>query len=826
MRLNVGLAALCLCISLLGKTAYAQEVPYDHPLFTGPIHEMPSASVTWEHVAATVAFDAVAQSLDVEATYRFSSRQSTLDSLVLAAYDLTVDDVRIRQDSLWQNLRFTTPDTRSLIVYFDTLAVEASFELLVAYTATPKRGVLFKPATRRTWASAGGVLTQNIPGTTPYWLPTLDNPFTRITSDLTLTLPDDDWKALGPGQLLSDSTASANAIHFRSNLPHPVHQFGFAAGPYATYIDHVLLADAQHVALTYLVPPDVPEARLRQSFRGVREPFHWLRTTLDTPFPGRTLTILVDTPSDTVAPIAGHAFFEARHLVDQRASAEAPPTVALVEALLPRWIGHLTSVEYWFDHWVQDGLRRYLTTLYTAYRDDLAHVPLRMAALQAPYLAEAQIYQRPLVWDQWTNPFYMHDHHSSVRGAWVFYMLHQLLGDDAFTQSLELFLQRDMVDTNALQAAVESVLGRPFGAFFDQWVYAAGLPELDASYQYQEATETLELTITQQQEGYLVPAAFALELDLEISTLFETKTISISLTERSQTFSIPLSAAPRYVVIDPESDYLKTLTMPQSPNAWVAQLRNATTLSGRVRAAEALASFTSEPGVFIGLRTAFDEARDPRVQAAIVNTVAQRPEGAAEERLLLRALDDPTADVRAAALTGLARYASSIEVPSRVRLVAEYDPSYAVQAQAVATYAQLDTDDGVDVLRSALVTPSFGDQIRRTALDALSFANVEPIDRAEWSKPYMTAANPIATREAALAQIGRYTRPSRTLQNDLLDLLTDPAPRIRIAAIAASQHVPSSRRTPALRRRLAEEQHPLVRAALEATLAPSEERSN
>lgn len=798
--------------------ALAQDAPYDHPLFTGPIQEISSPPVDIEHVSVDVAFDAVAQSIQVHATYYLTPTESPLDSLVFSAQELAFDTVALVRDSLTTPLRFAIGNSDQMVVYFDSVALSSkSFALTLAYTASPKRGVLFKPTTERDWEETGGVLTQNIPGTTSYWLPTLGNPFTRVTSELSLSIPDT-WEALGPGHVVQDTTVASGTAMFASTLSHPIYQLGFAAGRYDTYIDHVVLPGNQYIALTYLVPPNTSEPLIRRSLSPIQAPLSWLATTLKTPFPASQFSLLIDSPVDEMAGIAGHAFFSSQDLVDQRAAADFPPDIALAKAIIPRWVGQLVSSESWFDSWLESGLQAYLGVLYAAQTTSPEELPLGMTALRDRYLAEATRYRRPLIWDQWTDPYFLRDQHNTARGAWVYHLLHERLGDDVFWQCLQRFLQKDAVDTNDLQAAAESVAEKSLGDFFDQWVYAAGMPELDLSYHYNASAATLDVTIMQNQSGYLVPDAFHLDLTLEVNTLFETREVALLLTDRTQTVSIPLDTEPRYVVLDPSDRYLKTISLTQTANAWVAQLRNASTFTGRLQAVQALGDFATDSGVFIGLRNAFDDTNSDALRAAITTAIAQRPPGNAEERLLLRALDDPAAEVRLAALRGLASYEASLEVPSRIRLFAEFDPSYKVQAQAVAIFAQFAADDVVPLVRSALVTPSHQDIIRQTALASLAIPAIEPIDRAEWSKPYYALEHTTATRQAALAQIAPYASPSRRLQNALLALLNDPAPSIRIAAISATQHVPRNRRMLALRQRLAEERHPAVRSALETAL--------
>ncbi len=78
------------------------------------------------------------------------------------------------------------------------------------------------------------------------------------------------------------------------------------------------------------------------------------------------------------------------------------------------------------------------------------------------------------------------------KGAVVFYMLAQEMGTDEFFQALRTMTYRDTgkaVSWERIEEHMENSAGRPMDWFFDQWVYSAGAPDLNAESAHWNASE-------------------------------------------------------------------------------------------------------------------------------------------------------------------------------------------------------------------------------------------------------------------------------------------------------------------------------------------------
>jgi aminopeptidase N len=90
--------------------------------------------------------------------------------------------------------------------------------------------------------------------------------------------------------------------------------------------------------------------------------------------------------------------------------------------------------------------------------------------------------------------------------------------------------------------------------FFKQWVYGTGFPKLEVKSRYNSQTRRLALDIRQTQKTEdSTPSAFTLPMVVEITTSAGVVRETITISKRSETFSIKLNAAPTKIEFDKDS---------------------------------------------------------------------------------------------------------------------------------------------------------------------------------------------------------------------------------------------------------------------------------
>ena len=152
---------------------------------------------------------------------------------------------------------------------------------------------------------------------------------------------------------------------------------------------------------------------------------------------------------------------------------------------------------------------------------------------------------------------------------------------------------------------------------------------------------------------------------------------------------------------------------------------------------------------------------------------------------------------------------------------AQNDPSYRVQAAAVKTLARTASPTALDVVRSALITPSHRDVIRQAAFEALALLDVPLRDGLALGLEYSEINQPGEVRVAAMGYLQTLAPDSRAALNRLIDLLEDDDVGVRRAAIDGLAAVGIARARAALERRRATEPQPLLKTVLEQALRPA-----
>src|SRR5689334_6627316 len=142
--------------------------------------------------------------------------------------------------------------------------------------------------------------------------------------------------------------------------------------------------------------------------------------------------------------------------------------------------------------------------------------------------------------------------------------------------------------------------------------------------------------------------------------------------------------------------------------------------------------------------------------------------------------------VRRAAVEALGSYRDPVVVPTLIRF-ARSDPTYTVEAIATEALGKQNQTDGiVETLIANAKKPSYRDQIRTNAVEALGELSAArglalAMDLGSYGQPFRSRPTGIS----AVAKIGRSLDKKDDARQFLLKLLDDPQDRSASAAIRA-----------------------------------------
>jgi aminopeptidase N len=228
----------------------------------------------------------------------------------------------------------------------------------------------------------------------------------------------------------------------------------------------------------------------------------------------------------------------------------------IVHEIAHQWFGNAVTEGDWDDVWLSEGFATYFTHLF------VEHAEGRDAFVAGLRRDRDQIRD----FDE-KNPGYriVHDNLADMtkvttgpgtyrKGAWVLHMLRGVVGDDAFRAGIREYyrLYRDKnASTADFRRVMEEAAGKELGWFFDEWLTRGGMLKVVGRWRWDAAAKALRLDLEQRQAGepYRMPVEVAIDVEGES----EPRTQRIELGERRQAVAIPLDREPRSVVLDPRT---------------------------------------------------------------------------------------------------------------------------------------------------------------------------------------------------------------------------------------------------------------------------------
>jgi len=438
------------------------------------------------------------------------------------------------------------------------------------------------------------------------------------------------------------------------------------------------------------------------------------------------------------------------------------------------------------DYWIETAFSAWLAIEHIKRSEGEAAAGLVLDELRQRYLKESAVYVRPLVWDRWHVASDLRDRHAEAKGAWVFRMLHERLGEDAFEEAMTRFFtaaQEGVVDSETLRRDMEVVSREDLGSFFDTWVYAAGHPIISLSYEYNPNTENTKLELTQHQEGMLVPETFVFDAAFQYSTFAETNSITLRVDERERNTQVPTGIAPRFIHPDALANVPLDFASPPAESDLVSQLRYSIDAASTIRSLHLLGGASLDPSLLLGLRGIISASTDPAILAETAPILGQMAPSSSALSLLISWTTHESARVRAAAVKSLTAFPDSPEAFDAALAVANAGSNAHELAAAVRTLVTLRPAAAWPILRSALVTESEGDLVRLQALELIGPGTADEDDLATAVLPHLEGS-PDASAAALLCLARLFPDGPRTTRTAEA-WLTDPSSIRRAAAIEA-----------------------------------------
>ena len=380
------------------------------------------------------------------------------------------------------------------------------------------------------------------------WFPFHDYAADRATADITVIVPTGTIAAGSSDEPVVGQPIQGNNTRFHFVNKQPALIGNVAAGQFITKSLHFGNYDLQF----YVKPGN--ENRIEPYAEAMGKALDYYTKQYGAPAFGARL-IVAETDNETMDTYAAPGMiFLASKIFD---ASRPVPEERLEREVAYQWWGQTVGLRSFDDAWISQGLAEWSAF---AYRE----ATLSGAALDASQREELE---RALTFEQSASieraPSALDDQSAAYqsivfyKGAMVFRMLRDLMGQQKFNQLLRTFLDQyrnKNASIGDFERLTSQVAGDNMRHFFAQWVEGTGVPEFQVEYQIirtRAGKFRARGTIKQNYENLRMP------VEVMLRSEGQNQTSIIFIENQSEDFDFESNGQPIEVVVDPNNKILR-----------------------------------------------------------------------------------------------------------------------------------------------------------------------------------------------------------------------------------------------------------------------------
>jgi aminopeptidase N len=782
-------------------------------------HYAPDRPFRIEHILLEVEVDPVGKTLRGKAKQKLRSVVAGQTEIALDQIGLQIEEVMLNG----QKTSFSAESGRLKIRLEKPSEAGEEIEVEALYSVhNPRRGIYFTGPDEQHPSKRKQVWTQGQDEDVRYWFPTLDYPNQKAASEVLVTVPKG-YTAISNGALLGKKDLGEKTqFHYKIAIPHVTYLITLVVGEFTQWEDN----GPRGLPVQYFVEPG-READGRRAFGNTPKMIEAYEKKIGVAYPYEKYSQVAvqdfifggmeNTSATTQTDLTLH---------DERAHLDFSSDHLVAHELAHQWFGDLLTCRDWSNGWLNEGFATFMERVWVE-NDHGPHGGFEEAKyysyndLRDHIEEDTRRYRRPIVCNNYIEPMDLFDTHLYQKGGLVVGLIRTLLGEDLFWKSIQHYVtkhQKQNVETLDLIRAIEETTGRNLRQVFDEWVFGAGYPEFEVSYNWHDEKKLAELVIEQKQTGGLPSVTsdgatthlFHLPVVIEF-TLEDGKkqTHRLDLFEARERIFLAVSGKPLMVRFDPNFTIPKTLKFPRPKELLLYQLKNDQDCMGRIEAAQELVKL-ADPEIVSALGDVAAKDSFWGVQAEVADALSQIRTDQARDGLIA-ALSSALPKGRREIVRALGTFRDD-KSAAALKKLAEKDPSYFVEAQATLAWSQAHVgvynlakepkaEEIEKFLLKQLEKSSYREVIRAAALQALgALPGVGTGERPKALEVLMSWSRrekPSDARVASISALGKLARaanaPEQKTIFSLLDTLADEDSfRMRMALIVALSATESS----------------------------------
>lgn len=391
-----------------------------------------------------------------------------------------------------------------------------------------------------------GFFADNWPNRARNWLPCIDHPADKAPVDFLVTAPNH-YQVVANGVQVEETSLTNNLklTHYKETTPLPMKVMVIGVADFAVQY----AGDVQCIPVYSWVYPENKEKGF-YDYAQATEILPWFIKNVG-PYGYKKLANVQSKTMFGGLENAGAIFYSENSVTGTRKSESL-----LTHEIAHQWFGDMATETEWAHIWLSEGFATYMTILYFEHKYGQDTARKMLLEDRGQVINYTKRSKKPIVDSSVKDYMALLNPNSYQKGGWVLHMLRNQLGDPVFWKGIRSYYAAysgKNASTDDLRKHMEEVSGQDLKQFFQQWLYTAGHPVLDISWQYDKDKKAVSLTINQQQD---TPFQFQLELSFygQDHTFLSNKTVSIK--SKQTTLLVPVTKQVEKVVADPGTKLL------------------------------------------------------------------------------------------------------------------------------------------------------------------------------------------------------------------------------------------------------------------------------
>ena len=452
---------------------------------------------------------------------------------------------------------FTHVDDVLLVPLASAPSVNQRARLVVRYQGTPASGLKIgkNKYGDRTFFS------DNWPDKGRHWLPTIDHPYDKATSEFIVTAPSH-YQVVSNGLQveISDVPGGRRRTHWKNSVPIAPWLYVLGAARFAVQqvgtfegksIETWVYAQDRDAGFADFSTPTKDVLAYYSDYVG---PFAYER--------------LANIQSNSVSGgmEAASAILYSESSVTGTGSVRWRNVV--IHEIAHQWFGNAVTEADWDDVWLSEGFATYFTLLYIEHaygRDEFVRGLQSSRSTVMSFAAKNPAYT--IIHKNLSRMEDVTSSHTYQKGSWTLHMLRGVIGSDAFQRGIRAYYAQHFngnATTADFRRAMEDASGQELGWFFEQWLYKPGALKVAGTWTYDAAARQVRIALDQvQNDGSLFT------MPIEIGVYSKGQPVPamerVRVTAKSNSFTINTPTAPDSVRLDPNLWVLMEATFAKKP---------------------------------------------------------------------------------------------------------------------------------------------------------------------------------------------------------------------------------------------------------------------